>query len=819
MDLILLLVDKIMLKRFAFTLLTLSVLCCGHASGEINLALRKSCTFTPKPNYRLCTDERDKIQLTDGLTFGCWWVKKTTVGWDRASTGIEIVVDLEQLWPVDEVRVHSVGGGFAYMEFPDFIAVLVSTDGRKYGFAGLVSSEELANVRSVGHKRVPHTFVIDNLNTKARFVKIVVRPYSANSRFFVDEIEVIRKEQKLDKSIVRRENLLEFGDSEALLVAIEDYLQLRENVGETIRVLNNVRHKFSIGLLAKLMTDLDSLAGKFNLPTNEIYSQNELLRLRKKLGAIRAQIYRELYKKPFVCFAADPMEMLLEKDMQLMDVSKEQRIDIQLWQGEYESAALNIINCSQEPLDVVVSVSPLAAPDGVLVDSSQTFTVRRAVFVKAMGLGLTADALVLQPEKPFELQPGGVAQVWLTVFNPILPADVYKGALAVAASSSERKFSIATVDIVLKVQNVTFPEDVTLKTCTWDYHTPLNSATKHILPIVAEDLRSHHTNVSVIQQFVVPFPKSMSPSDSFPKGMDFPKFDRQIRVNNFAKFYLLDFNFKCDRKDWRRFGQWMSSNWKQAFSAWLRILVAHLQEIGIGYDGFALYPFDESLCDEFYQLAKLVKETDPKIKIFANSFGKGPKDFMRFKNLIDIWCPHWVHCKAHPDWLAKIKSFDKEIWTYGGEAKGPAKTKPPYGYYRLMAWDAFHRGQTGVGFWIYLDMRNHHPWDDTLKPSGYYEVVYGVGESPVETHGEKIIPSRRWEAWREGIEDYEYLAQLQKAIDQVRLFDPKAAASAQTSLNLQVERVTNNRTDSRIVYSARDIITKTLLQLRQSISQ
>jgi hypothetical protein len=802
-----------MLKRFAFTLLLLSVLYCGHASGEINLALRKSCTFTPKPNYRLCTDERDKIQLTDGLTFGCWWVKKTTVGWDRASTGIEIVVDLEQLWPVDEVRVHSVGGGFAYMEFPDFIAVLVSTDGRKYGFAGLVSSEELANVRSVGHKRVPHTFVIDNLNTKARFVKIVVRPYSANSRFFVDEIEVIRKEQKSDKRTVWRENLLGFGDSEALLVAIEDYLQLRENVSETIRVLKNVRHKFSDGLLAKLVTDLDSLTGKFNLPTNEIYSQNELLRLRKKLGAIRAQIYRELYKKPFVCFAVDPMEMLLEKDMQLMDVPKEQRIDIQLWQGEYESAAVNIINSSQEPLDVVVSVSPLAGPGGVLVDSSQTFTVRRAVFVKAIGLGLTADALVLQPEKPFELQPGSVAQVWLTVFNPGLPAGVYKGALAVAASSSEKKFPVATVDIVLKVQNVTFPEEVALNTCTWDEYTPFKSITKHVLPIVAEDLRSHHTNISVIHPYLIPFlkKKSMTKYSS--------RFDGHLQINNFARMYLLYLEWTSERKDMGRFGEWMSPSWKREFSAWVRMLVNHLQEIGIGYDQFALYPFDESLCDEFYQLAKLVKKTDPKIKIFANSFGKGPKDFMRFKDLIDIWCPHWVHCKAHPEWLSRIKSFDKEIWTYGGEAKGPAKTKPPYGYYRLMAWDAFHRGQTGVGFWIYLDMRNHHPWDDTLKPSGYYEVIYGVGESPVETHGEKIIPSRRWEAWREGIEDYEYLAQLQKAIDQVRLFDPKAAASAQTSLNSQLERVTNNRTDSRIVYSARNIITKTLLQLRQSISQ
>jgi len=795
-------------------ILFLVVCNCGPVSSEENLALHKSYTLSPKPNYKLCTDDLDGVQLTDGRTYGSWWGGKDTVGWRSASTGIEIVIDLAQPVPFDQVRVHSVGGGFANVEFAEFIAVLVSDDGKTYGFAGLISSEDLANLRSVGYNRIPHTFIIDNLNTQGRFVKVVVRPYG--DYFFLDEVEVIHSPRRSEATIGRRKNLLQFSDSGKLLGAIEDYLQLRADIGEAIKELQNNRNRFSTDFFEKVSSELESMSEECKLPTERIYSQNELLALSKKLGTLRAQIYGELYKSELVCFVANPMEILFEKDIQFVDAAKRQQIDIQLWQQECESAAVNIVSCSQEPLDVVVSVSPLVSQSGTRVDGNKTVAVRRAIFVKALRVGLVADALVLQPKETFELQPGSITQIWLTVFNPALAAGDYRGTFAVVASSKLKKLPVKTIELNLKVENITFPRNVALNTCAWDYFTPVSSVTKDIIPIVSEDLRAHYINISVIHNSIVPFPKNMSQYDRLPKGMDFSKFDRQMQANNFARIYLLDFNFMPDRKDRGRFGEWMSPNWKSAFSAWLKILVDHLHKTGIDYERFALYPFDESLCDEFYEMAKLIKETDPKIKIYANNFGRGPRDFMRFRDLIDIWCPHWIHCKEHPEWLATIKGFSKEVWTYGGEAKAPAKSYPPYGYYRLMAWDAFDRGQTGVGFYTYID-RLGHAWDDTLMTDGYYGVIYGAADSPVDvdTHGEKIIPSRRWEAWREGIEDYEYLLQLQKTIKEVRTSNPQAAADAEATLNLQVKRVVNNRTDCEIVYSARQIITKTIQQLRQ----
>ncbi len=796
------------LRQCTFIILFLSVLCAGSVSAEINLALNKSYTFLVEPSYKACTDKLDIIQLTDGYASSdIHWSKKSTVGWVRASTGLEIVIDLEQLSPVDQVKVHSVGGGFAYVEFPEFIAVLVSKDGKRYGFAGLVGSEQLP---VDAQKKIPHTFVIDNLNTEARFVKVVVRPRGL--LFFTDEIEVIYNEKQSDQDAVRRKDLLELSSGLELLEAIEDYLQVRANVSETIKVLQDNRGSFSADFFKKVSSKLDILAEKFKLPTDEIYSQNELSSFGNRLGATRAQIYKEVYKKPFVCFAANPMEMLLEKNMPLADIAKQKQIDIQLWQREYESAAINIINCSQEQLDVVVSVSPITGQDGISIESNKTFTIRRAVFVKAIGLGSIADALVLQNEEAFRLQPGRVAQIWLTVFNPALTADDYKGTFAVAASSAREKLPIETIPLNLRVERITFPEDVALNTwnCAYPHNEFLSFKTWSEL---AKDLKAHYTNVNVIYPTFLPFPKKVTETGLIVGGTDYEKMDKLIESTDFARTHL----FYCGFGYWyhKRFGkQMLSASWKKAFSTWLILLVEHLKQIGIGYDKFAMYPFDERLSDEFYEVAQLIKKTDPNIRIYANRLFKNPSDFMRFKDLVDIWAPAEIHCVQYPASLEKLKNSGKLVWTCS--AAGPGKSNHPYHYYRLMPWRAFKRGLTGAGFWTYTYTDKNPPrnsWNDTLKVGGYYGVVYSFYGSPVDTHGEKVVPSRRWEAWREGVEDYEYLYKFQQVINSVRNSNPTEANEAQCILDNQVKYVLEKEHGCNTVYRVRQELTETVLKL------
>ena len=155
------------------------------------------------------------------------------------------------------------------------------------------------------------------------------------------------------------------------------------------------------------------------------------------------------------------------------------------------------------------------------------------------------------------------------------------------------------------------------------------------------------------------------------------------------------------------------------------------------------------------------------------------------------------------------------MWTY--ECLEPMKAQKPYSYYRLLPWRAFQRGQSGAGLWIYYYGLGYAPgsvpWNDTLRPHGFSGVVYGSASSPVQGLSEDIIPSRRWEAWREGVEDYQYLYELQQAIDRTKVTNYEAANNAQKILDYQVNRVLSNPDNCALVYEAREILTNTLQKL------
>ena len=85
----------------------------------------------------------------------------------------------------------------------------------------------------------------------------------------------------------------------------------------------------------------------------------------------------------------------------------------------------------------------------------------------------------------------------------------------------------------------------------------------------------------------------------------------------------------------------------------------------------------------------------------------------------------------------------------------------PLGYYRCQAWLAWHHGLTGMGFWSYCTSEDS-PWFPPALRHEYLLVYPGAG----------VVSSKRWEAVRDGIENYGLLTALKQAID-------KNGASAQ----------------------------------------
>jgi len=121
---------------------------------------------------------------------------------------------------------------------------------------------------------------------------------------------------------------------------------------------------------------------------------------------------------------------------------------------------------------------------------------------------------------------------------------------------------------------------------------------------------------------------------------------------------------------------------------------------------------------------------------------------------VDIWCPNRNGYLLHEggDKLEFIKSTGSTVWTY--ECEGDAKHQSPLGYYRAQSWLVWRHGLSGIGFWSYCTSR-HDPWHVPRGGQDYLLIYQGDG----------VVTSKRWEAVRDGIEDYKLLMQLQHAIE------------------------------------------------------
>jgi len=292
------------------------------------------------------------------------------------------------------------------------------------------------------------------------------------------------------------------------------------------------------------------------------------------------------------------------------------------------------------------------------------------------------------------------------------------------------------------------------------------------------DLLDHYTNVFIAR---AP-PITMDTHLRLLEEPDFSRVDPYfIRLKGRAVFLIAGFQYavRFDRPV-----EYMSSLWKKGYAKALHILVDHLRELGIGYEEFALYHHDEPglfkgpIIESVYQLAKLTKEIDPNVQVYANpTGGANAENLACLGPYVDIWCPFLTLVKRDPELVRFLKETGRRVWCY--EAEGNVKRLHPLGYYRAQPWIAFSYGLEGVGFWTY---RYRDLWDRWAM----YGMVY-EGDGPV--------PSKRWEAYRDGVEDYNYLSLLREAIEDARSAGVSARTirEAEELLRRAVEEVTRGQ--------------------------
>jgi hypothetical protein len=447
---------------------------------------------------------------------------------------------------------------------------------------------------------------------------------------------------------------------------------------------------------------------------------------------------------------------------------------IEAFHGETESAAFNLVNFSDQTM--IVRLQPgmmIAQEDSQTVLTDKILQFHELLKVPTQALDVSPDALpLLNQAQTLSIPPWHMRQLWITVNTSRLEPDIWTSKILIRSLDVEPKQTY--LNLKIQIWDNVLPDKQDLRLCHWGYvHT---SVLKNQPEAALQDQIRHGTNVFVATH-------NFSPKASFDDQgniigkLDFSHHDAYVKQHA-PHGIILFFNYQVSLKGPAdRF----TAAWEKAYAAWLTAWFQHLQEMNIGYDNFALYPIDEpglaeGLVDQFIKYSKTIRQVDPKVLIYTDPVAQATmQDLRNMAPYVDIWCPNrnGYLLNQGAEKLAFIKSTGKTVWTY--ECEGNAKHQSPLGYYRAQSWLVWHHGLTGIGFWSYCTSR-YDPWYTPVGGNDYLLIYQGKG----------VVTSKRWEAVRDGIEDYSMLRELQYAIEQSQNRDrPEIFSAAKKLLDQQ----------------------------------
>jgi len=143
--------------------------------------LAAGCSYTYEPPFKAKYPDTRGRELTDGeLSRGFGDGK--TVGWAKWAMvrEVAVLVDVGATRALDSVEAHLQGGGYASVEFPDFVSAAVSEDGKKWtrvavsgGLPAETESREVEGMRcALGWLKLPTS------GARGRYVKVRLSPQS-----------------------------------------------------------------------------------------------------------------------------------------------------------------------------------------------------------------------------------------------------------------------------------------------------------------------------------------------------------------------------------------------------------------------------------------------------------------------------------------------------------------------------------------------------------------------------------------------------------------------------------------------------------------
>jgi hypothetical protein len=411
--------------------------------------------------------------------------------------------------------------------------------------------------------------------------------------------------------------------------------------------------------------------------------------------------------------------------------------------SDVESACLGILNPgnSNQPLSLSFSGQP-----GVI----SSLSIRQVSKILAANGAEVYDPLL--PVNGGRLTAMGqqASYVWIQADMRRMPQGLHSARLLVRNRSGA---VVAGIPISLNVIDARLPDSCLPAAVNWAYTNDL--------PIWSRpgkcmaDLLDHGVNVFVVHPSFVPQP-SLEGSWDGAKAQELAKQLQLFKGKGRILLYL----------GWNNGPGWLDPANPQSVTAhqdvlgsWVKRLCAFMKVNRLAPSQWALYPLDEPCGANIpflVEVAKCVRQADPTVQIYADpttysSCVTTADELEKLVPYVNIWQPNVALATgAAKDFFANLGSSWWVYWV----PPSPAKAGSPWTDYLLKVVWAWASGARGVGFWSYSSTNGTSAWQDFDGPGPDFAVVYESAKGPVG--------SRRWEAFRKGVEDFQLFESVRK---------------------------------------------------------